>query len=528
MKLSEIEGGEAPPSARGAKLSESGQPGMMESLWAGLVHGAGNMAMGARQLGARVPGMSAVTGETPQGADAAAMQRQKDYQGPFAPGPGEALSPSRANPRTAAAGEFLGEAGVTAPLALASGGAGLGARVGMGALQGAIGGALNPAVSGRDFWTEKATQAGVGAAAGGVMGGAGGVLAPRMGADAQALAARGVGLTPGQRLGAQGAERKLQAFPILSGYVEGRVGKGVEDFNRAAVRQALEPVGVVMPRSVAAGHDMIKFMDSKISDAYDRFLPMLGPIDKGTVDAAIQGNPALQQLKREMSPDDVTRLQAMIDNRVLGRFDPSTGLMDGPLFKKVDHDIGARAASFSGTNSKEIGEGLLLANKALRDEVAKANPQLAPYLTNIDNAWAMSIRLKNAASRRADSEAKFTPSDLMLAIKDGDPSRHHSAFAKGDALMQEFAEQANRVMGKSVGKYPDPSVTSLITGAPFGAAARLPYQGVDIAQRFPSIGGSIGRSAGPFGAGAGDMVSRPPPRDDEDSKRPPRHSVGGP
>src|SRR6185436_7532626 len=154
-----------PASAQGG-AEQPQDAGALSALWGGLIHEAGNVVASARQLGSRIPGMSALTGETPQAADAAAQQREREYRGPFAPGPGQPLTPARQHPIASGIGEFLGGAAATAPLAMATGGTGLAARAGTAALAGGVAGATNPVVSGRDFWTEKATQTGLGAAAG--------------------------------------------------------------------------------------------------------------------------------------------------------------------------------------------------------------------------------------------------------------------------------------------------------------------------------------------------------------------------
>jgi len=486
---------------------------MVQSLWQGLLHGFTNPRAALRQMGAR----SGATGETPEQADLAIRQREQEYRGPYAPGPGQPLSPARANPKMAGLGEFTGEAAATIPLAFGASRGGARTRIGVGAAAGGAAGALSPVTSERDFWTEKATQTGLGAAAGGAAGGLGAALSPRVGVDAAELARRGVNLTPGMRTGMQGAERKLQAFPILRGYIEGQVGRTVDDLDRTAVRQALEPIGGVVPRAVPAGHDLIKHMDDTISGAYDRFLPRLAPIDRSAVEAAINNNPELQKLMGEMASEDARRLTTMIKNRIYDRFDPQTGAMDGPLFKKVDSDLGKHAIKF---RNSEIGDGLRIASEILYREVEAANRALAPALKNIDYAYAMSVRLKDAASRRADSGGKFTPQDLLEATKNQDFSRHHASFAKGDALMQDFAELADRVVGRSVRRYEDPSAGSQIAGAIPGAIGGTLYPLFNAAQRYPSIGAGIRSGAPAAGGAAADLTALREKR--------PRTSTAGP
>jgi len=195
--------------------------------------------------------------------------------------------------------------------------------------------------------------------------------------------------------------------------------------------------------------------------------------------------------------------------------------MDGKLFKKVDSDLGDQAISHQ-VGNKWVSDGYTLANKILRDEMRTANPSLTPYLDNIDHAWAMSVRLGKAAAHRADSDGKFTPADMLMAIKSADASRNHTAFAKGDALMQDFAEQANRVIGRGVKRYEDPSAGSMISGFVPGLVGGAAYPVLNAAQRHPMVGGSLTAGVPAAGAAAGSVVSR---QKDDRKLRP---SVGGP
>src|SRR6185295_6600746 len=105
--------------AAGAPEAPVEQPGMVQSLWQGLLHGLGNPGAALRQLGARSPEAF----ETPQQADLATRQREQEYRGPYAPGPGQPLSPARAHPYAAGTGEFIGESAATLPLGLLGRGA---------------------------------------------------------------------------------------------------------------------------------------------------------------------------------------------------------------------------------------------------------------------------------------------------------------------------------------------------------------------------------------------------------------------
>lgn len=542
--------GEGPEREQGTALG---------ALWGGLVHGGGNILTGARQLASRIPGMPEATGETPQGADLAAQRRQRSYL---------ADPVTRSHPVASAIGEVGGEMGATLPLGLIRG-ATLGRGLLAGAAGGAAGGALSPVTSGGDYWHEKAMQAGLGAALGGGMGAAGAAMSPASIAGprpfaggrpsplvttapgrslseqdaARAMTERGVRLTPGMATpggSVQEAERVMQSFPIIRGFVRGQVGRSLDDFNRAGMRQALEPIGGMVPRNIQAGHPLMEYGEQEFAKAYNQVLPHI-TVDKQGVERAIQNNAGLQQLIGEMAPEDAARFQKMIDSRILNRFGP-TGVIDGPTFKKLESDASARANSLAGTTTgDEIGGALHDALGIVRKEVENQNPQFAPALQRINQGYAMFKRLQFAGNRRAGAEGKFTPSDLLVTIKNEstDPE-----FSRGQALLQTLGEAGNKVMsGSFVNQRDSMRWAEMIKGA----IAGIPYGAIAAAQKAPVVGAAVGRggpAAGAAVAGTGQTppeaampVASPPPRqmprrraEDGDTIEPPplRPSVGGP
>jgi hypothetical protein len=507
--------GQQPAAASGAP---DASPGFFDRLWQGMlgkdVSRAGRFGMGLAnpfygdaQIGARMaaqPGggvpeqaMAPPGPDRTKEVDTAVQQREAGYeQRERAAGLG-GLSSEWAR--------LLGNVAGTAPLAaLPTGGVGLAGRVGMGALSGALGGATAPVTGRGDFWTEKTKQMAAGGAMGGVLGGAAGTLGPKLGPDAARLAQGGVQLTPGQALGQPALERSLQAFPILRSYVQGQVGRSVADFDRAIGQQALEPIGIkYIPRNVKAGEELVSHVSDKLSEAYDRALPNI-TLSRDPVAQLVQASPKIQEITSELSEDHARRLSSIIKNQVLGRFDEN-GQMNGQVFKKMESTLSRRAASFHGTNDRELGEALDNVLAGLRAEVANQNPQFAGELQNINAGWAMYARMRAAAARRATSDSIFTPADLLQSVRTGDRSAGHDAFAKGDALLQGFARAADRVMGPGLQKYADPSATSMITGAGPGLAGSLGYGALQALQRVPGAG-QLQRGAPGLGAAIGTEI----------------------
>jgi len=120
----------------------------------------------------------------------------------------------------------------------------------------------------------------------------------------------------------------------------------------------------------------------------------------------------------------------------------------------------------------------------MRQNLERINPRYAGELRQINSGWAMYARIRDAAAQRRTSGGVFTPSDLLGAVKKGDRSVSKGSFARGDALMQDFAEAGQQVLPS---KIPDSGTAgrSLASAAGLGylspkvlagvAAASLPY-----------------------------------------------------
>lgn len=501
-----------------APLASADGPGFLERFWGGMLGkdvsrvgrigmGVADPPIGAWQLSQHIPQpvRDALSARPDEGPMARAMGRIAEPQETKPPADNAAAAADKyvqereagyEKRRLADAGgkplltdwfRIGGSVAGSLPLAAIPGGVGGGAaaRIGTGALAGAAGAAAAP-VTGGDYWAEKGKQSAVGGVLGAGLGAAGHLLRPTLSPEGQALRQSGVRTTMGQNLGGsfQDAERGLEMFPILRGYVQNRVERSVQDFDRAIAKQVLEPVatGIAIPRSVS-GPELMKLTHGKLSDGFDRLLPRLAPIDRSTFVSAFTADPKLTRFIQEMAPDDAHRFTVILQNRVLGRFDDMGG-MGGRLFKEVQEDLSSRSADFVGTNSSDVGKALRAVNTILRDVLETQNPTLGVELRNLNHAYAMYARMREAASRGATADGNFTPADLLAAIRSGDISAGHQSFAKGDGLLQAFATAGEKVIGKSLPTYHERlSIGNMLLGLIPGIAGVPIRGGAELAQR---------------------------------------------
>jgi hypothetical protein len=528
VKLSEIPDTPADAQPKGRKLSEipeAAPPSGIAGFFRGLLRGGRDVLEGGAQIGARMQAAGPEEGAgafdvpeqraaLPGRVDQAVSQGEQAYQ---------ASPATQAHPLASGLGRIggnvLASGALTAglPGGLLAGGAMRGAslpmRMGMGAAQGAAGAAMQPVDPNDDYWSSKGKQVAAGFVVGGALPGAIGALAPKGTAPGTAgqLAAAGVRLTPGMQFGpaARGFEKTLEAFPILGGMLHRGEARSIDGFNKATASQVLEPIGLAVPKNVPAGHPLVSWVKDRLSGAYDKLLPNISFSETGW--NGIKNDPKLIQMADEMlSGDQRTRFAKILQSRVTDRI--QNGVLSGKSFKQAESELSGLVETFHNTNDSALGDALHNVVMRLRKDLVDQNPTYGKELKNINSAYAMYVRLRDAASV-AKQGGKFTPTDLMRSARRLDPSAGHGGYAEGEALMQSFAEAADKTLGKVTAPgttVPSRSLRHLTelmalgggtgflkageTGAGIGAAAAAasPY----VAGLGMRVGGALGRTPG--------------------------------
>ena len=287
--------------------------------------------------------------------------------------------------------------------------------------------------------------------------GAGGNALKRMAREPVALsperqlASEGVRLTPGQMLGgaAKTAEEKASSIPVVGDMIRGAQRNAIHDFNVAAYNQVLGQIGDRYTGS-DVGTEGIKVVGDRLGAAYDR---VLGDVTWKPDQGFLDDIGALNQRVSEMPADQARRFVNILNGRVMKRLE--AGQMDGDTFKQVESELSQKSRVAHGSEDaaeRDLGDALDEVNAALRGALERTNPGKGAELRTLNRAWAMFSRIRRAAGNRVKSFGVFTPSDLLTASKLGDRTAGRGVFARGDALMQDFATNAEKVIGSS---YPD-------------------------------------------------------------------------
>jgi hypothetical protein len=298
--------------------------------------------------------------------------------------------------------------------------------------------------------------------AGGLLGrgtvkGVAALASPVANAAVRRLTDAGITLTPGQILGANGGvigstvkglEDRAAGFPIIGDVINNARRGGMEDFNRAAINDALKPIGET---ASDIGHGGIADAQQKVSDAYTAALSKMSatPDAQFTTDLRQVGKDVqgLSSSHREQFNNIVdTDLQPYLNGKAQLGGDDLQAIKQG-LDKRI-----ARLSGSDGSNAspqdKDLADRLSDVRDAVMSLAGRTDPAAASDFQKADQAYAMLSRVNNAASKSKDGV--FTPNQFRQAVTKRGYGTTTNNLARGSALMQQLSTDASTVLPNAV------------------------------------------------------------------------------
>lgn len=364
-------------------------------------------------------------------------------------------------------------------------GAGQLARAGqVGAAYGALSGAGNSSGSLLERVPDAIQGGGVGALTGVVGQGLLGRLAN--GADkkvsnARLLSREGVDLTPGQMVSEvpviggmlRSLEEGASSIPFAGAPIAGARQQSVETFNRAAVNRALSPIGGKLPKDVKPGYAAVEYAQTALGKAYDDVLPRVtARLDQNLYDDL---GVVLNRAAEEMDEPKLRQLTNIVQNRVFRGIEESDGAISGEQFKRIESELGALAREQQGAldpANKALGRAIEDVRGAVRDVIARQNPEEAQAIQNINRGYANLVRVEEAAGSSAAqaTDGVFSPVQLGVAAK---RNSTRSQSARGGALLQDLSAAGRDIIPSRVGDS-GTATRGAVTGLLAGAASGVP------------------------------------------------------
>lgn len=367
------------------------------------------------------------------------------------------VAATRIMAQEAPVGRIAGEVAMLAPTLAIPGATTARGAAAIGAVTGAT---LTPG----DF-KERAIAAGIGAAGGAV----GSYLSRGAGArgsfepsDAvKAMEREGVSITPGENIGGivRRFEDRLTSTPFVGDIIEKSRIRGIEDFNKAALRRAEIP-GVSAGGEI--GHEGLANVRQGLSQSYDTVLA------KSSANALepkfVQDLANLRSMVAGLPKRDAEQFDRIIAREIDQRLAPN-GVISGDNLKAAQGALGNEARNFATSTDayqRQLGQALKQADAEFRALIQRSSPQNAAELEAINKAYANFKRVQKASGMSGAADGVFTPSQLHQAVRAADKTKDKRAFSEGTALMQDLSSKGKDVL---LSKVPDSGTAGRLMGS---------------------------------------------------------------
>jgi len=333
--------------------------------------------------------------------------------------------------------------------------------VGQAAAAGAVGGAMQPAVGEGTFGEQKTEQVALGAVTGPIgeklVAGTGRVLNPLVSKAEQTMRELGITPTTGQTLGGQfkTLEEFAQNMPLIGQSIQNAKQRVLFDFNKSVINKALAKASdptkkdkLSLPADVI-GRDAIEYASKEVSNKYDDVLSKMS----FDLDFATTSN-ILGSLSKAKGLDSSQRqtVSETLNDIVFGKF--SGQKLDGQTYKGIESDLRNSASNYLNSGSaseRNIGKALSDVLDVIKKELYFQNPKQTPTLRRVDAAFSDLSVINVAAANSGAKNGVFTPQQFSTAVRQQDPTRRKSSFAKGKAKGQEISDAALEVIGDTTG-----------------------------------------------------------------------------
>ena len=335
---------------------------------------------------------------------------------------------------------------------------------------------------------------------GGAVSGAVSKILPPITDKAKELIKQNVPLTFGQAVGGgvRKTEEALKSIPLVGDPIVEAEIRAVRGFDKAVFNKVLEPLkkyGVDVDKELKgslSGNQLYKKTSDIIEKGYDKLVPKLKFPNVSDLQP-IYDDVILKQA--EFMPKTVNNsfLRDM-DEIVYANFG-ADGVLTGQGFKNIQSGLRRKIRDISKSLNeveRQYARAYSDVLDALTDTLVKYNPKNAKQLNDLDFSFKMLNLTGKAVERGTKKEGTFTASNLLDAVKAGDPSLRKTDLRKGEALFQDLGNlgTALNVTLPDSGTATRFGVSSLFTTGGLGGGAM--YQGADPLATSLLTGGLLG------------------------------------
>jgi len=274
---------------------------------------------------------------------------------------------------------------------------------------------------------------------------------PRINQDVVNLRADKIDVTPGQAAGGfwKALEDAGTSFPIVGPAIQEARLKNLGTLSTAVGNRALKPIGKRVPDSVAPGTETVAYVGKELGNQYDRLIPTGGVKFDDKFGPSIT---SLDDFTATMDESSIRKFQKIVKVSFLDHF--KDGALNGPAYQTAHSKLRKEIERFSkssGPDDIATVNGLTFLQEQLREAAARQNPKFAAMKAKVDRGYAEFKRLQAAStSTNAAADGVFSAGQYGGAIKKADKSLDKGRYAKGEAMGQDLARSAGRVLPSSV------------------------------------------------------------------------------
>ena len=260
-------------------------------------------------------------------------------------------------------------------------------------------------------------------------------------------------------------EEKLRSSPILGPEITHMQQLGKEEFDVATMRKVLDDVesglsthpdlAQEIDKDLPVGREGILKLQNTVNKAYDTVLDKLNgsmtPSLREAIYSISSDVKGFGDKQKKVLDDTITDIQDKLGLRkTMGG--EVANIVDGQTLKNLQSSLYKDALAYKVSldpQDRKLGERLFEIKDSIDDMMKQENPQYADALSGIDSAYHKLAIIESAQNKSKISEGQFTPGQLLAAIAETDKTKRHRKFARGEATMQDWAQNAQNIIGQS-------------------------------------------------------------------------------
>ncbi len=292
----------------------------------------------------------------------------------------------------------------------------------------------------------EAVQGGTGSLLGaGLVRGGTRAMSPLVDPAVAKLAKMGVTMTPGQRAGPgllQWMENAAESVPGLGVPIRAAKRRGVAQYMKGTINEALKPIGAALPNKTQAGRAAIEAGQEAVSNSYDQALANISaPIDQPFQ----QGLATISSRASQLPPNEAASFNVIMQNKIAPLLKGS--VLDGKSLQDVTRTLQGLAAKAD--NGDVAGELLADELRAVRqhflDLAGRHSPDGTAAFQRANEAYANLSRIEGAAAK-AHGEGIPTPHQLSVATAKNGYGTTTKRAAAGQARMQDVTDAGKKIL----------------------------------------------------------------------------------